>query len=140
MKKFCIKIGQDHMQIQVIKQLLNQTYWGRNYSLAQLETATSHSICFGIFYTELDKQIAFARVLTDYATRFYIMDVVVDSNFRNLGIAQQLIEAIVHYEPLQNLRGLLMTQDAQTLYEKCGFESYEITCMQKRACHKINRY
>ena len=42
-----------------------------------------------------------------------------------------LIEAIVTYDDLQNLRGLLITKDAKELYKKFGFEEYDITCMQK---------
>lgn len=132
MEKFCIKIGQEHMQLQDIKELLEQTYWASAYSHETIKTAIAHSICFGVFYTPCQKQIAFARVLTDYATRFYIMDVVVHSDFRNSGIGNKLIESIMNYDSLKPLRGLLMTKDAKELYKKFGFEPYEITSMQKK--------
>ena len=119
------------MRLQDILGLLSQTYWAKDYSLEMLEKALTHSLSFGLLDDATDTQIAFARVITDFATRFYIVDVVVDQNYRNMGIGNQLVEAIVTYEPLKSLRGLLITKDATELYKKFGFEEYDITCMQK---------
>lgn len=132
MEKYIIKIGQEHMQLERVKQLLMQTYWAQNQSYTTIEKAMANTLCFGVFYSELDKQIAFARIMTDYATRFYILDVVVDCDYRNIGIGNLLIEAIINYAPLNGLRGLLMTKDAQDFYKKFGFEAYEISIMQKK--------
>lgn len=132
MKKYIIKIGREHMQLESVKQLLMQTYWAQNNSYETIEKAMTNSLCFGVFNSALNKQIAFARVITDYATRFYIVDVVVDCNYRNMGIGNLLIESILNYESIKALRGLLMTKDAQELYKKFGFEEYEITSMQKK--------
>lgn len=132
MEKYIIKTGKEHMQLEIVKQLLMQTYWAQNYSYIVIEQAMSSSLCFGIFDSMTDTQIAFARVITDYATRFYIVDVVVDSHYRSMGIGNLLIEAIINNEILKDLRGLLMTKDAQDFYKKFGFETYEITSMQKK--------
>lgn len=132
MEKYSVKIGKEHMQLEDIKQLLAETYWAKSNSYETIEKAMAHSLCFGIFHNELHKQIAFARVMTDYATRFYIVDVVVGSHFRSIGIGNLLIQSILDYAPLKDLRGLLMTKDAQDFYKKFGFEEYEITSMQKR--------
>lgn len=132
MEKYIIKIGKEHMQLEWVKQLLMQTYWAQSNSYTTIEKSMANSLCFGVFNNELDKQIAFARVMTDYATRFYILDVVVDCDYRSMGIGNLLIDAIINYEPIKALRGLLMTKDAQDFYKKFGFETYEITCMQKK--------
>lgn len=131
MKHFCIKIGQEFMNLSDVCQLLQQTYWAQNESIQTIQKSMEHSICFGIFDELTNMQVAFARVITDYATRFYIVDVVVDTNYRSKGLGNELIHAIIHYEPLQNLRGLLMTKDASGLYSKLGFKEYNITCMQR---------
>lgn len=132
MEKYIIKMGKEHMHLEDIKQLLEQTYWAANNSYETIEKAMAHSLCFGVFHNELHQQIAFARVMTDYATRFYIVDVVVSSNYRNMGVGHLLIQSILDYVPLKDLRGLLMTKDAPDFYTKFGFETYEITSMQKR--------
>ena len=131
MENYSILIGREFMRLQDILGLLSQTYWAKGYSLEMLEKALTHSLSFGLLDDATDTQIAFARVITDFATRFYIVDVVVDQNYRNMGIGNQLVEAIVTYEPLKSLRGLLITKDATELYKKFGFEEYGITCMQK---------
>ena len=131
MKNYSILIGREFMHIQDILTLLSQTYWANKYSLSTLEKALAHSLSFGVLDEATDIQIAFARVITDFATRFYIVDVVVDEAYRNMGIGNQLVEAIVSYEPIASLRGLLITKDAKELYKKFGFDEYDITCMQK---------
>lgn len=131
MENYSILIGQNQMRIQDIKKLLSQTYWAHQNSIETIQKSLAHSLSFGILDTSRQKQIAFARVITDYATRFYIVDVIVDETYRSMGIGNMLIEAIVTYDDLQNLRGLLITKDAKELYKKFGFEEYNITCMQK---------
>lgn len=131
MENYSILIGQDQMCIKDIKALLSQTYWAHQNSIETIQKSLEHSLSFGILDVSSGKQIAFARVITDYATRFYIVDVIVDEAYRSMGIGNMLIEAIVTYDDLQNLRGLLITKDAQELYKKFGFEAYDITCMQK---------
>ncbi len=131
MENYSILIGQDQMRIKDIKALLSQTYWAHQNSIETIQKSLEHSLSFGILEVSSEKQIAFARVITDYATRFYIVDVIVDEAYRSMGIGNMLIEAIVTYDDLQNLRGLLITKDAQELYKKFGFETYDITCMQK---------
>lgn len=131
MEKYSILIGQEQMHIQDIKKLLSQTYWAHQNSIETIQKSLAHSLGFGILDASCQKQIAFARVITDYATRFYIVDVIVDEAYRSMGIGNMLIEAIVTYDDLQNLRGLLITKDAKELYKKFGFEEYNITCMQK---------
>lgn len=131
MENYLILIGQNQMRLQDIKALLSQTYWAHQHSIETIQKSLAHSLSFGILDVSSEKQIAFARVITDYATRFYIVDVIVDEAYRSMGIGNMLIEAIVTYDDLQNLRGLLITKDAQELYKKFGFETYDITCMQK---------
>ena len=133
MENYSVLIGREFMQLHDIKNLLTQTYWASHYSMETLENALAHSLSFGIRDEITQKQVAFARVITDYATRFYIVDVIVDAYYRNRGIGNQLIETIINYEPLKALRGLLITKDANELYRKFGFEEYNITCMQKQA-------
>ena len=77
-------------------------------------------MCFGV-YTE-EKQIGFARVVTDYAIFAWIMDVFIIKEFRKFGLGKMLMETIISYPELQNLqRWGLGTEDAHGLYEKYGF-------------------
>lgn len=133
MENYSVIMGREQMRLADIQNLLSQTYWAKDHPLEVTLKSIEHSLAFGILDETHQKQIAFARVITDYATRYYIVDVVVDVNFRSMGIGNMLIEAIINYELLKSLRGLLITKDAKELYKKFGFEEYEITCMQKLA-------
>lgn len=124
-------VGLSKMHLNDICHMLNQTYWGPDYSVATIEKFMDHSINFGIFDFKTDRQIAYARVITDYATLYYVSDVVVDAEFRRQGIGTLLMKTIVQYPELQDLRGMLITRNAQNLYRKVGFENYEATFMHK---------
>ena len=78
--------------------------------------------------------VGVARVVTDYATVYYVCDVFVDEEFRCMGLGKALVEWIVLNETkLSGVNGLLKTRDAKALYEKYGFEEYKAICMvQKR--------
>ena len=82
--------------------------------------ALAHSLVFGL-YRE-DRQIGFARVVTDRATFAYLTDVFVSAEERNSGLGQWLVETILAHPPLQGLRRwLLVTKHAKSLYLRCGF-------------------
>jgi GNAT superfamily N-acetyltransferase len=84
--------------------------------------------CIGVYL--LDKQIGFARVVTDGATMYWLCDVLVDEAHRGCGIGKKLIDSIVNWEKLQGMGGILATRDAHGLYEKYGFGKKE---MMRRA-------
>jgi GNAT superfamily N-acetyltransferase len=68
-----------------------------------------------------DRQIGFARVITDYATFGWVCDVFVDEAERGGGIGGRLIDAIVTEPRLQGLRRLVLaTRDAHDLYRRHG--------------------
>lgn len=65
-------------------------------------------------------------MLTDYATTYYLADVIIDESHRGRGFGKQLIEYITSYPPLSGLWGILVTKDADGLYSKYGFgDSYK---------------
>jgi GNAT superfamily N-acetyltransferase len=71
---------------------------------------------------ENKKQIAFARVVTDYSTYAYLCDVFVDENYRGRGLSKWMMERMMKNPDLATLRRFtLATKDAHGLYEKFGF-------------------
>jgi GNAT superfamily N-acetyltransferase len=79
-----------------------------------------NSLNFGLF--DSDAQIAYARVVTDYATFAYVMDVFVLQEHRGKGHGRVLMEAILSHPRLQGLRRLLLVSStARGLYAKHGF-------------------
>ena len=109
------------LDMDVIHDFLANCYWSRGISRELLERAIRNSLCFGVY--EDDRQVGFARVVTDQATFAYLADVFVLESHRGRGIAKQLVAAIAADPRLQGLRRwVLVTRDAHLLYEKFGFK------------------
>ncbi len=118
-----IKITTDPSKIDVafVHHYLSEiSYWAKGIPLSLVEKSIQNSMCFSVF--ENEKQIGFARVVTDYATFAYLADVFVDENFRGHGYSKELMAFIMSHPDLQGLRRwMLMTKDAHGLYEQFNF-------------------
>ncbi|MBR1852403.1 MAG: GNAT family N-acetyltransferase [Lachnospiraceae bacterium] len=114
-----------------IRRLFLQSYWAKDRSIEVIEKSVEQSLCFAIFDTEIDTMVAFARVITDYATMYYLCDVIVDEKYRGNGLGKMLVNWIVNEEErLKGQYGVLLTRDAQGLYSQFGFRENE-RCMCK---------
>ncbi len=100
--------------------LAGEAYWSRGIPRATVERAIAGSLCFGGY---LDgQQVAFARVVSDYATFAYLADVFVLTAYRGRGYAKTLMAAVLAHPELQGLRRFsLATSDAHALYATFGF-------------------
>ena len=109
------------MDVSMVQEFLAKSYWSKGISKAQVSRSMENSLCFAIFLA--DRQVGFARVITDKVTYAYIADVFIVAEFRNRGLATKLIDAIVNHPDLQGLRRwMLATRDAHNLYKKFGFK------------------
>jgi GNAT superfamily N-acetyltransferase len=119
--EFIISTDKARLQVDIIQQFLaEESYWAQNRTLEQTRTAIENSICFGVYHGE--RQIGFARVVSDCATFAYIGDVFILEDYRGQGLSKWLMEVILAHEDLQNLRRwILATRDAHGLYSQFGF-------------------
>lgn len=98
-----------------------------------MHDAIVNSLNYAVFESASERLVGYARVVTDYATVYYLCDVFVDEFFRGLGLGKMLIEWILlHEEKLNGINGLLKTRDAKALYENYGFEECQSICMIKK--------
>lgn len=121
--QFVIDTERSRLQLDVIHSFLSEeSYWANTRTLDQTRTAIKNSICFGVYDGE--RQIGFARVVSDRATFAYIGDVFILKEFRGQGLSKWLMETIVSYPDLQGLRRwILATRDAHGLYKQFDFNS-----------------
>jgi predicted GNAT family N-acyltransferase len=104
------------------KFLARQSYWARNIPRETMEKSIANSLGFALFHQ--DRQVGFARVISDYATLAYLGDVFVIPEFRGRGLSKWLMECIMAHPNLQSLRRwILLTADAHELYRKYGFSA-----------------
>ena len=104
----------------VYSYLSNDSYWAKGMPAEMLRKAIENSICFGVY--QHNKQVGFARVVTDKATFAYLCDVFILADYRRLGLSKWLIQTIKQHPQLQGLRRWsLATSDAHGLYAQFGF-------------------
>ena len=125
--------GAENMRLSDVVRLLRMSYWADKRPAEVIERSMQHSACFGICLEGSDALVAFAQVFTDYATTFYLADVIVDPACRGRGLGKALVGHIVSHPTLAGLRGFLITRDAQGLYRPFGFEVVNDRIMMRPA-------
>ena len=120
--RFYINTDKSKLDISMIHDFLKTSYWAENIPLAIVQKSIKNSLCFGLY--EENKQVGFARVITDYATTAYLKDVFILEPYRGKGLAKWFVKYILEYPELQDVPiWLLGTKDAHGLYRRYGFKS-----------------
>jgi GNAT superfamily N-acetyltransferase len=100
--------------------LSTKSYWAQNIPFETVKKSIENSICFGMFFQ--NKQIGFARVISDKATFAYLGDVFILPEYRGKNLSKWLMQIIHDHPELQNLRRWwLGTKDVHGLYEQFGW-------------------
>lgn len=107
------------VQQDVVHRLLAATYWGDRRPREIIERMVAGSICFSLYLGSA--QIGFGRAVTDSATFTWVADIVVEPEFRGIGLGQWIMECLVAHPAIEGTQMVLQTRDAQGLYEKFGF-------------------
>ena len=108
------------LQPERVCEMLSSTYWAKDHSRETVLASIKNSLCLGVYVG--DEQVGFARCVTDYATFFWLADVIIDPAHRGQGLGKALVEAVTTHDKLAGTRGLLATRDAHGLYRQYGFE------------------
>jgi GNAT superfamily N-acetyltransferase len=129
-ENFIISTDKSKLDLTVIhKYLSTESYWAKNIPLALVQKSIEGSFCFGVYKIDkLDdnKQIGFARVVTDKATFGYLADVFILEEYRGIGLSKWLVQEIMNHQELQGFRRwMLATRDAHKLYEQFGFTAFD---------------
>jgi GNAT superfamily N-acetyltransferase len=110
----------DRLDLAAIHAFLTTSYWAEGIGYAVVERSIGRSLCFGLYAA--DRQIGFARVISDLTTFAYLADVYVLASHRGRGLATWLMECIMSHPDLQGLRRFaLATRSAHGLYARFGF-------------------
>ena len=120
-----VNSDKSRLDIALIYRFLSQeSYWAQNIPLDVVQRSIDNSLCFGLYQN--DRQVGFARVITDQATFAYLADVFVLPEHRGRGLAKQLLNVISNWPTLQGLRRwMLATNDAHALYRQFGFAALD---------------
>jgi len=118
---FRITTEESKMDTKYIHEFLStKSYWAEGIPIDTVEKSIRGSLCFGVFSNE--RQVGFARAITDKATFAWLADVFIDDRYRGQGLGKWLMEVIISHEDLQGLRRIMLgTKDAHGLYAQYGF-------------------
>ncbi len=119
------------MPLAAVTALLSQTYWADKRTPEQIQLSMDNSRCYGVYLNDNGVLVGFARVISDFATTYYLCDVVIDKDHQHRGLGTALVSHIEHLPEYQGLRGILITRDAHTLYEKFGYQTLNGRAMVK---------
>lgn len=102
--------------------LSKEAYWSKGIPMEKVKESIAHSLCFGVY--DGNRQVGFARVISDYATVAYLGDVFILPAYRSKGLSKMLMNSIMQHPSLQGLRRwILLTGDAHGLYRQFGWSS-----------------
>jgi len=122
-KKGDLKISTDSslIQLQTVHEYLSKdSYWAKGRPIEIVKKSIRNSLCFGV-YTK-NKQIGFARIITDYSVFAYILDLFIIKKYQKQGLGKWLMSCIMSYPDLQGkMKWALCTRDAHGLYKKYHF-------------------
>ena len=122
-QKFEISTDKTRVDLQMIYQFLTKAYWAKGRTLNEVKQSINNSIIFGMYVNE--KQIGFARVLTDGIVVAHLLDVFIVEKYRGFGYSKKLMSHIFNHSGIRVKKWMLATRDAHSLYAKFGFSTFQ---------------
>lgn len=124
-QSYYIRKGVENMHLEEVAALLHSTDWAKDRTEELIRKSMENACPYGLFLSDCiseggkDRQIGFARVLTDGVTTFYLMDLVIEEAYRGQGFGTIMMNQIMKENG--HLYGMLHTQTAKAFYERYGF-------------------
>lgn len=127
---YIISTDKNDMQIDRMQVLFKSL--GKDWSRQKFKKIIDNSsMCFGVF-NKKGVQVGFARIITDYETTCFVMNVVIDKSCRGLGIGTKLMRYILEHEKLRNCQFSLTPSNEKVArtYGLVGFKKAYCTYMR----------
>ena len=134
--EFEITTDPSRIDREAVYAFLATSYWAQGIPRDVFLRSLEHALPFSLWSPE--RQVGFARVVTDRATFAYVGDVFVLEEHRGKGLSKWLMQVIVDDPRLEGFRRwMLATRDAHGLYAQSGFVplSQATRWMERRPLH-----
>jgi GNAT superfamily N-acetyltransferase len=119
--KYSISTDKEKLNIQEIHRYLIRSTWAEGISIKTVADSIQNSLSFGVYND--NRQVGFARLITDYSTFAYLCDVYILEEYQGKGLGGWLMQCIHSHPVYEKLRRIvLFTSTAPWLYEKYGYE------------------
>ncbi|MBG86277.1 MAG: GNAT family N-acetyltransferase [Verrucomicrobiales bacterium] len=120
--EFIVTDERNRIDAQRTGELLRATSWADERPQDVVERCIQTSLNFGMFAGE--RQVGYARLVSDFVTQAYLSDVVIEEALRGKGLGSWLLECILNHPDLNTCRIDLVTADAHEFYRKHGFGTH----------------
>lgn len=131
-KEYLITSDKAQLQPEAIQEWLSkESYWAKNISLESVMQCFENSFMIGALFE--GKQVANARMVTDYTIFGYVADVYVATNHRGKGLGKEMMAVLMDIDWVKSLRRIMLaTADAHGLYKQYGFQElkYPVRMME----------
>lgn len=119
--EYLLSTDKSKLDLKMIHEFLSkESHWAKNIPYERVKKSIENSLCFGLYHGE--KQIGFARVISDYSTIAYLGDLFILKDHRGKGLSRWMLEVIMNHPDLTGLRRwILVTKDAHDVYQQYGW-------------------
>jgi GNAT superfamily N-acetyltransferase len=119
-ENFTVSCDPARIDLGMVSRFLASSYWAKGIPEQTVAKSLANSLCFALL--DDDRQVGFAKVISDRATIAYLNDVFVLPDYRGRGLAKWMMECVLSHPEFQGLRRwVLATRDAHGLYKQFGF-------------------
>jgi predicted GNAT family N-acyltransferase len=111
-------------QIEELRALYQSEWWTKGRQLDGVRRMLQHSdIIIAFCEPDTKKLVAFTRILTDYAYKALVFDVIVAAPYRGTGLGRRLMDAVVNHPALKAVRHieLYCLPELVPFYQQWGF-------------------
>lgn len=115
-------------QIEEVHALVQQQWWGGKRSLEDVQLmAANTSLMLGLIEVSSGRLVGFCRVLTDFAFRATIYDVMLTEELKGRGFGKRLVDTLCSHPSLQRVSFIYLACEPELspFYERWGFKTYE---------------
>lgn len=121
--------NQAEMDADFVVASLHSTYWAEDRPDEIIRQSFAASTVLSLF--EGDRPLGFARLVGDSWTFCWVCDVFIDPSARGRGLGKFLLDCVCAHPMTQVKLKLLITKDAQRLYERYGFQCCEAMSLRE---------
>jgi predicted N-acetyltransferase YhbS len=115
----------------VHRYLSEESYWAAGRSFETVERLVREAARVVGVYLD-GRQVGFARAVSDGVAVAYLADVYVLPEYQDRGLGAELVREIVERGEFADVRWLLHTRDAHSLYARVGFGPAGERLMERR--------
>ncbi len=120
---FLVTTDPARLDVKGIHAFLTRSWWAAGIPEETVKRSLRGSLCFGVFSGE--RQIGFARVISDMATYAYLCDDFILEEYRGRGLGRWLMECIFAHPALEGLRRWTLIAREPHIYAKFGFTPFQ---------------